>query len=100
MAGQLGPNDGLVAPWSWGVRVSYLRTGTPYAEWWRTPTDPVRDQAGWCNRQFDRVAVLPPGRDVEGSEEWTTGVDGVKWAQWHQSLSEGLPGCLEQEAVR
>lgn len=100
VAAQLGLNDGLVAPWSWGVRVSYLRTGHPYAEWWRTPTDPVRDQVSWCNRQFDRVAVLPPGRDVESSEEWTTGVGGVKWAPWHQSLSEGLPGCLEQEAVR
>ncbi len=48
-AARLGPRDALVAPWSWGVRVSLASTGDAYALRWRPPRGFVRDQAEpWC----------------------------------------------------
>lgn len=57
----MGPNDGLVAPWTWGVRASVRGTGDPYALPWRVPGDPVRDPTAWCARPFDHLWVLPAG---------------------------------------
>ncbi len=54
VAAQLGPDDGLVAPWTWGARVSVARTGTVYGGRWLAEP-PVRDQwRRWC--------VDPPAR--------------------------------------
>ncbi len=80
VAASLGPADGLVAPWTWGVRVSMYATGDPYGLTWRPPDGFVRDQqATWCAADLARVAHLPPGR------AWTDGtlVDdaGVRWGE-------------------
>ncbi len=56
----MGPDDGLVAPWTWGARASVLATRDPYALMWRVPGPPVRDPQPWCNRVFTRIHVLPP----------------------------------------
>lgn len=62
VAAALGPDDGLVAPFTWGARVSVVASGSPYALRWRPPEGFLRDQQGpWCDRPLDRVAVLPPG---------------------------------------
>ncbi len=59
----LGPADGLVAPWTLGVRVSLAATGTPYALLWRPPSGFVRDQAErWCDARPARVLFLSAER--------------------------------------
>lgn len=64
VAAALGPDDGLVAPFTWGARVSVLATGDPYGLRWRPPEGFLRDQrAAWCGTRLGRVAVLPPGPD-------------------------------------
>lgn len=63
---ELGPEDGLVAPWTWGARASTLATGDPYELPWIAWPTPVRDQAQrWCEARPARVLVLPPGLEVE-----------------------------------
>lgn len=65
---QLTAQDGLIAPFTWGARVSVLATGDPYGRVWRPPEGFLRSQAdSWCGRAFTRVAVLPP---VDGSVRW------------------------------
>jgi len=48
-AADMGPDEGLIAPWTWGVRVSLAATGDPYGLPWMPPTGPVRDQERWCD---------------------------------------------------
>lgn len=73
VAAELAPDDGVVARWSDGVRVSTFATGDPYGLVWRPPDRPVRDQAArWCASPPERVAVLEGG--------------GVRWEEgraWH-----------------
>lgn len=61
-AGALGPNDGVVAPWTHGVRVSLLATGDPYGARWRVPEGFVRDQeTRWCaDPPPDSLLVITP----------------------------------------
>jgi hypothetical protein len=71
IAAALGPDDGLVAPWTWGARVAVVRTGEPYGLRWRPPRGFLRDQAeAWCDPLPPRAAVLPPGPD--GAVRWTS----------------------------
>lgn len=61
LAEELDPEDGLVAPWTVGVRVSLIREGDPYAARW-IADPPVRDQrARWC---ADPPARVVRARDV------------------------------------
>ena len=63
---ELSPEDGLVAPWTWGARASYLSTGDPYGLLWIAWPTPVRDQTErWCEATPARVVVLPPELEVE-----------------------------------
>lgn len=56
----LGPDDGLVAPFSWGARASFLATGHPYGLRWHPPGGFLRDQqATWCAAPPPRVLELP-----------------------------------------
>ncbi len=84
----LGPDDAMVAPFTWGARVSVLAARDPYALRWRPIGAPLRDQGPrWCARPVDRVAVLPPGTRLgAGSADdhgvwWTRGDDPV-FAAW------------------
>lgn len=66
VAAALGPDDGLVAPWSWGARVAVARTGDVYGMRWRTPTGFVRDQASaWCDDVPVRAIVLPASAEAD-----------------------------------
>jgi hypothetical protein len=68
----LGPDDGVVAPWTWGARVAVAAAGHPYGVRWRPPRGFLRDQrAAWCGEPLARVAVLPPAPD--GSIAWVDG---------------------------
>jgi hypothetical protein len=68
VAHSMGPDDGLVAPWSVGVRASLVATGTPYDLQWRPPRGFVRDQqARWCGAPLARVVLWSPVEDpLEG----------------------------------
>lgn len=80
----LGPDDGVLATWSWGARASVLATGQPYALRWRT-VDGVRDQAArWCADPPARVVLLPPA-DCPLDLGCST-VDGVTSAPWPPHL--------------
>jgi len=90
----MGPGDGLVAPWSWGVRASVIATGDPYALRWRVPGEPVHDQVKWCNHTWERVFLLPP--DVVLSpdlERVVRATDGVRWVPGGSEPMQRLPGC-------
>jgi len=78
----LGPDDAVVAPFTWGARLSVRATRDPYGLRWRPADAPLRDQATrWCATPIARVAVLPPGaRWGAGSADadgiwWTRGAD-------------------------
>jgi len=91
---ELGPDDALVAPWSWGTRASVMQTGDPYALPWRVPGRPVRDQVErFCGQAFRRVVVLPPGAKVPGVEGWEAGPEGTLWAPGADPGWQALPGC-------
>lgn len=97
----LGPDDALVAPWSWGTRASVMHTGDPYALPWRVPGRPVRDQAErFCGQAFRRVAVLPPGAKVPGVEGWEAGPEGTWWAPGADPGWQALQGCGEAGGFR
>ncbi len=58
---ELGPEDAVVAPWTWGARASVLATGAPYGLRWRSADrllPPQREQ--WCRALPPRVLALPP----------------------------------------
>lgn len=56
LAASMEPEDGVIAPWSVGVRVSLQVTGEPYGLNWRPPSGFVRDQqARWCSQTPDRI---------------------------------------------
>jgi hypothetical protein len=69
VAANLQPRDGVIAPWSWGTRLSVVVTGAPYAAWWRVPGPAVRDQERWCEGEYSRVVLLPGTLAVEGWHE-------------------------------
>lgn len=84
LADELGPEDGLIARWSVGARVSFLATGDPYGLLWRSADRPVRDQAArWCRAQPDRVAVFE-----DGAARWEDG------GPWHERF-----GCVGPPVV-
>lgn len=85
---EMGPLDGLVAPWSWGVRASVMATGEPYALRWRTAGDsllPMQEER-WCAARPSKVVSLPPGANWAGAGEWDEG--GVHW-----SIDPPMAGC-------
>lgn len=91
---ELGPDDALVAPWSWGTRASVMQTRDPYALPWRVSGRPVRDQAErFCGHAFRRVVVLPPGAKVPGVEGWEAGPEGTWWAPGAEPGWQALQGC-------
>jgi hypothetical protein len=62
VAASLAPGDGVVAPFSWGARLSVVATGDPYGLRWHPPGGFLRDQrAAWCAAPPTRVWTLPPG---------------------------------------
>jgi hypothetical protein len=68
VAAALGPGDGLVAPWTWGARVSVAASGDPYGIRWHPPGRFLRDQqARWCADPPERVLILPERRWVSGT---------------------------------
>ncbi|HHO53572.1 MAG TPA: hypothetical protein ENK18_22545 [Deltaproteobacteria bacterium] len=72
----LGPDDALVAPWTWGARVSVAATKDPYGLIWRPPDGWLRDQATrWAEAAPTRAAWLPPG-----SGEGRSDASGVRWS--------------------
>ncbi len=79
VAADLGPDDAVVAPFTWGARLGVIATGDPYGIRWRPPDRPLRDQgARWCAEPVDRVAVLPPGTQLGAG---TAGALGVWWTR-------------------
>jgi len=91
----MGPNDGLVASWSWGVRASVRATGQPYALAWRVPGEPVRDPAAWCATRFDHVWVLPPSALPA---HWTGEPAGAAWrVPGDVAAAHPLSGCPSPE---
>jgi hypothetical protein len=61
LSSQLGPQDGLVAPWSWGARVAVAKSGDPYGIPWHPPGRWLRDQhRQWCEARPTRIFALPP----------------------------------------
>ncbi|MEQ1506877.1 MAG: hypothetical protein ABMB14_31915, partial [Myxococcota bacterium] len=61
VAAALGPDDGLVAPWTWGARVAVGRTGDPYGLRWHPPGRFLRDQrSAWEVHPPTRILELPP----------------------------------------
>jgi hypothetical protein len=92
--GEMGPVDGLLAPWTWGARASVIATRDPYALPWRVPGEPVRDQVKWCNHVWERVFLLPP--DVVLSPDLAEVVreeGGVRWVPGSAEPMQRLPGC-------
>lgn len=90
----MGSEDGLIAPWGWGVRASVMATGDEYALSWRPPGDLVRDQAArWCGQAFERIAILPPGSTVPGVSRYVVDINQVHWLQGQELAHGVLPGC-------
>jgi hypothetical protein len=66
----LGPDDGLVAPFTWGARVAVHATGDPYGLRWHPPGAFLRDQEElWCGDPPARALVMDGG-----PLRWTTAV--------------------------
>jgi hypothetical protein len=59
VAADLGPDDGVIAPWTLGVRISLAATGDPYALLWRKPNGFVRDQEARWTPPPRRVVTVP-----------------------------------------
>lgn len=60
----LGPDDGLIAPWTWGARVAVAASGDPYGIPWHPSGRFLRDQHDrWCADPPER-ALLLPSREV------------------------------------
>ncbi|MEQ1568059.1 MAG: hypothetical protein ABMA64_20640 [Myxococcota bacterium] len=58
---ELGPEDGLVAPWTWGARAAVAASGDPYGIRWHPPGRFLRAQASrWCRSPPQRIHHLPP----------------------------------------
>lgn len=87
--------DGLIATWSWGVRVSWYRDGNPYGDWWRVPGSTLRQQHVWCQRSFQRVANLPAGREYMGSGQKETDEFGVVWSVLPAGTINSHELCVE-----
>ena len=84
----MGPQDGLVAPWSWGVRASVMATGEAYGLRWRIPGPSLlgSQEARWCEARPSRVASLPPrARWAQGGVVDDVGV--------HWSIEPPMEGC-------
>jgi hypothetical protein len=80
VAAEMQPTDGLVAPWSWGVRASVQATRDAYELRWRVPGEPVRNQEWqFCQGLTGRVAVLPPGERLPGAGDGEPDASGVRW---------------------
>jgi hypothetical protein len=95
VAAALQPDDGLIAPWTWGARVAVARTGDPYGLRWRPPTGWLRGQrAAWCSDPPRRAAVLPPGPD---GVDWVDGGDVLVWS-W-LACGPSAQECAEQAAA-
>ncbi len=63
-------DDGLVAAWTYGVRVSLLQADDPYGMRWITPEGGVREQQSrWCADPPRRSWVL--GKDPDGDLSWS-----------------------------
>jgi hypothetical protein len=65
VAQAMGPDDGLIAPFSLAVRVAHLATGDPYGLNWRPEGRFLRDQQRrWCAGTPEQVWVLPSVDDA------------------------------------
>lgn len=64
----MSADDGLIAPWSVGVRASIRATGSAYGMLWRPPSGFLRDQRRrWCEMSLGRVVMWVPVEDpLEG----------------------------------
>lgn len=92
---RMGPDDALVAPWSWGVRASVHATGDPYALPWRVPGEPVRDPTPTCAHLYDHVWVLPASALPQ---HWTGDPIGeARRVPGAVALAHPLPGCPSPE---
>jgi hypothetical protein len=70
IAADLGPDDGVIAPWTWGARVAVAASADPYGIRWRPPRGFLRDQRDpWCRDLPDRVVFLPPGAPPTAVDE-------------------------------
>lgn len=80
LAARMSPEDALVAPWGMGVRVAISASGEPYGLPWTGP-EPEKKSGDrrWCGAEVRRLAVLPPGRVIEGEGEGTIDSEGVYW---------------------
>lgn len=77
VAASLGPADALIAPWTWGARVSVAATGDPYGVIWRPPGGWLRDQQQrWSAAEPQRAAILPPGAGTGEPD-----VLGIHWSR-------------------
>jgi len=95
----MGPEDGLVAAWSWGARASVIAKGAPYALPWRVPGPPVRPPGPWCRRSFDTVWLLPP--DLPLPAGWARGAvetSGLVRVPGDVVRASPLPGCGAEAA--
>ena len=94
VAQRLADEDGLVATWSWGVRVSWYREGSPYGAWWRVPGAALPQQLLWCQKSFLRTASLPAGRDYDNRVQWTVDEFGVSWSPLSLGQQNTHPLCV------
>jgi hypothetical protein len=59
---RLGPEVGLIAPWTWGARIAVRASGDPYGIRWHPPGRWLRDQrTAWCADPPSVVLVVGGG---------------------------------------
>jgi hypothetical protein len=89
VASQLTQEDAVLAPWTWGVRISIATTGDPYGLRWRSSGVLLpRQRAVWCAPSAGRVAVLPPSPGAPHTDAL-----GVGWWDAADPRLASLPGC-------